>query len=119
MILTTNRVTTFDDAIKSRIHLGIKYDDLNQKARMSIWKTFITRAESRHTITDKQIQELSQRPCNGRLIKNCVRISHALAASKGEPLGYEHLVTALDANEDFDSEHRTVGLGANAVNSYL
>lgn len=119
MILTTNRVTVFDDAIKSRIHLGIKYDDLNQKARMSIWKTFISRAASDHNITDKQIQKLSQRPSNGRLIKNCVRISHALAASKGERLNYDHLVTALDANEDFDSEHRAIGLGANAVNSYL
>lgn len=125
MILTTNRVTVFDDAIKSRIHLGIKYDDLNQKARAKIWTTFIDRADSttedklKSKITAKQIQELSQRPTNGRQIKNTVRIAHALASGKELPLGYDHLTTALDANEDFDTEHRNIGLPPNAANSYM
>ena len=52
-------------------------------------------------------------------IKNCVRISHALAVDRNEALAYVHLTSALNANEDFDSEHRNVGLSANAVNSYL
>lgn len=75
MILTTNRVTVFDDAIKSRIHLGIKYDDLNQKARASVWKTFIERADNttegkmKSTVTAKQIQELAHRPTNGRQVR--------------------------------------------------
>ena len=74
MILTTNRVTVFDDAIKSRIHLGIKYDDLNQKARVKIWTTFIERADStsseglKSTVTERQMQELAQRPSNGRQV---------------------------------------------------
>ena len=125
MILTTNRVTVFDDAIKSRIHLGIKYDDLNQKARAKIWTTFIDRANSttpdslKSTVTERQIQELSQRSANGRQIKNTVRIAHALASGKQMPLGYDHLTTALDANEDFDTEHRNTGLPANAAHSYL
>ena len=36
MLLTTNRVTTFDDAVQSRIHLGIKYDVLKSKARAEV-----------------------------------------------------------------------------------
>ncbi|KAL9099152.1 MAG: hypothetical protein Q9163_005310 [Psora crenata] len=125
MILTTNRVTVFDDAIKSRIHLGIKYDDLNKDARAQVWSTFIGRADNttkegmKSSVTGKQIQELAQRPSNGRQIKNTVRIAHALAASKNVPLGYEHLTNALDANEDFDNEHRGIGLPVNAANSYL
>ncbi|KAG8531062.1 uncharacterized protein KY384_004419 [Bacidia gigantensis] len=125
MILTTNRVQVFDDAIKSRIHLGVKYDDLNQKARAKVWATFIARADNttkqglKSTVTDKQIQELAQRPSNGRQIKNTVRIAHALAASKNKPLAYEDLTSALDANEDFDNEHRGIGLPPNAANSYL
>ena len=74
MILTTNRVTVFDDAIKSRIHLGIKYDDLNKKARARVWSTFIERADNtaqermKSTVTEKQVQELAQRPTNGRQV---------------------------------------------------
>jgi len=36
MLLTTNRVTTFDDAVHSRIHLGIKYDVLSKKAKKEV-----------------------------------------------------------------------------------
>lgn len=124
MILTTNRVKVFDDAIKSRIHLGIKYDDLNKDARMKIWRTFIDKADSiaevekKSTITPKQLEDLGHRKCNGRQIKNTVRIAHALAASQNVSLGHEHLITALDANEDFDNEHRGAGKGPNE-NSYL
>ena len=119
MILTTNRVTVFDDAIKSRIHLGIKYEDLNQKARASIWRTFVGRAGPDAHVTEKQIQQLAERQTNGRMIKNSFRIAFSLAAHSQVPLSYEHLVSALDANDDFDSEHRAIGLGANARNSYL
>ena len=74
MILTTNRVMVFDDAIKSRIHLGIKYDDLNQKARAKVWTTFIQHADTtndngkKSTVTERQIQELAHRPTNGRQV---------------------------------------------------
>ena len=63
-----------DDAIKSRIHLGIKYDDLNQKARAKVWTTFIHHADSttkdgkKSTVTERQIQELAHRPTNGRQV---------------------------------------------------
>ena len=67
------------------LSLGIKYDDLNQKARVKIWTSFIQRADNtsddglKSVVTDKQIQELAQRPSNGRqvssglLVENSVR----------------------------------------------
>ena len=39
MILTTNRVTAFDDAVQSRIHLGIKYEALSEKAKEEVRTT--------------------------------------------------------------------------------
>ena len=36
MFLTTNRVAQFDEAILTRIHLMLRYDDLNQAARTTI-----------------------------------------------------------------------------------
>jgi len=43
LFLTTNRVVTFDEAFQSRIHIGIRYGELDIKARKSIWKLFINK----------------------------------------------------------------------------
>lgn len=51
-------------------------------------------------------------------IKNSVRMGHALAISKGLPLRYEHITSAMDANEDFDNDYRGSGAVANG-HSYL
>lgn len=37
LFLTTNRVATFDEAFQSRIHMGIRYENLTAKARKKIW----------------------------------------------------------------------------------
>jgi hypothetical protein len=46
MFLTTNRVSQFDEAILTRIHLMLGYDDLNQAARTTIWRHFLVRART-------------------------------------------------------------------------
>lgn len=40
LILTTNRVSVFDQAFKSRIHLAIQFPELDFASRKSIWQTF-------------------------------------------------------------------------------
>ena len=44
IFFTTNRVTHFDHAIISRIHVILKYDDLKMAARRKVWNLFIERA---------------------------------------------------------------------------
>jgi SpoVK/Ycf46/Vps4 family AAA+-type ATPase len=44
MFLTTNRVRQIDDAIASRIHFKLKYDNLNLEQRTNIWRDFLERA---------------------------------------------------------------------------
>ncbi|OCK72941.1 P-loop containing nucleoside triphosphate hydrolase protein [Lepidopterella palustris CBS 459.81] len=41
MFLTTNRVSSFDEAIQNRIHFALKYNDLNEAAREKVWKLFL------------------------------------------------------------------------------
>lgn len=41
LFLTTNRVETFDEAFQSRIHIALRYSDLDRKAKRIIWKTFL------------------------------------------------------------------------------
>ena len=74
MILTTNRVTVFDEAVQSRIHLGIKYDQLSRKAKAEIWTAFIQKANKVSTtgvgdqISSKQLDDLSRKEFNGRQV---------------------------------------------------
>lgn len=83
MILTTNRVTAFDEAIQSRIHLGIKYEALNRKAKAEVWTNFLKQATSASKIrkvskiTNKQLEQLSKKEFNGR------QVSKALYLARG------------------------------------
>ncbi|KAK3367636.1 hypothetical protein B0H63DRAFT_489537 [Podospora didyma] len=43
LILTSNRVGTFDEAFKSRIQLSLHYETLNKAQRGMIWKNFLDR----------------------------------------------------------------------------
>ncbi|KUJ06192.1 uncharacterized protein LY89DRAFT_712694 [Mollisia scopiformis] len=43
MLLTTNRVTDFDPAALSRIHLKVKYNDLKNNAKSEVWRNFLAR----------------------------------------------------------------------------
>lgn len=45
LLLTTNRVGTFDEAFRSRIQLALHYETLNEKQRCQIWNNFIQRLE--------------------------------------------------------------------------
>jgi len=81
MFLTTNRVTTLDEAFKSRISIAIKYRNLDKAARQQIWKNFLVLAgvtivnekgmtdgcdESMATITEDELNKLAAKKLNGR-----------------------------------------------------
>lgn len=69
MFLTTNRVTTFDDAFRSRITFAMKFDDLNTEARKKIWKTFLQKVPTEKKASDKDIDGLSHKNINGRQVR--------------------------------------------------
>ncbi len=73
LFLTTNRVETFDDAFQSRIHIALKYGELNTKAKKSIFKMFIERVrvlEGCDTMpfTESDLDALSRNNLNGRQV---------------------------------------------------
>ncbi|PNP60836.1 hypothetical protein FNYG_14456 [Fusarium nygamai] len=43
LILTSNRVGTFDEAFKSRIQLSLHYESLTKNQRRTIWENFLNR----------------------------------------------------------------------------
>lgn len=95
MFLTTNRAGSFDEAFKSRIHIAIKYPDLDPAARKSIWMNFLRQAQKVHEygveISDDEVDALSQRTVNGREIRNIVKSAQLLASRAENPLRSSHL----------------------------
>ncbi|KAI0192306.1 hypothetical protein EV127DRAFT_491479 [Xylaria flabelliformis] len=78
LILTSNRVGTFDEAFKSRIQLALHYKNLSPQQRHQIWGNFLSRLEE---INEDGIdfldlkdhaEELAKHKLNGREIRNVI-----------------------------------------------
>lgn len=76
LILTTNRVETFDGAVQSRINLPLKFKDLDEPARKAIWTTFIKKSckvsggrEVTDVISLDQLNGLARKELNGREVR--------------------------------------------------
>ena len=70
MFLTTNRVTTFDDAFQSRIHFSMKFDDLSPRAKKKIWNNFLEQIPpAEKNVEDEEVESLSRKNVNGRQVR--------------------------------------------------
>ena len=93
LFLTTNRVGTFDDAFKSRIHLSLYYPELKLAPTLKVWKMNLarTRESLKHVdIEEDEIMEFAEKQYkrskkedsgrwNGRQIRNAFQTAIALA----------------------------------------
>ncbi|KAF5666353.1 AAA family ATPase [Fusarium heterosporum] len=106
LFLTTNRVETFDEAFQSRIHIALRYENLNSKAKRTIFKMFLDRVRELgklkvEPLTEDDLITLSKRDLNGREIKNVVGSAQDLAVTKGEALSMRHIRQVLDVHAKF------------------
>ena len=109
LFLTTNRVETFDAAFVSRIHLSLRFQNLNTKAKRTVWKLFIDRVKNHEgmevaSITEQDLNDLARREVNGRQIKNLVRAAQALAVHEDVPLSMVHIKRVIDVAESFEMD---------------
>jgi hypothetical protein len=119
LFLTTNRIKTFDEAFLSRFSIAIKFNELDKAGRYSVWRKFFELAgchiegsedeftkvdASKTTISTDDLDELAEKPFNGRTIKNLVRTAQALALSEEEPLSAEHVKTVVRVQDKFLNE---------------
>ena len=108
MFLTTNRVEVFDEAFQSRIHLSLRYHDLNAESRRTIWLAFLRKARGDEIpnggLSNEELRQLGEKKINGRQIKNVTRTASSLAVSRKEKLGLKHLMETLDAMAEFTQE---------------
>ncbi|KAI1021509.1 hypothetical protein LB505_000297 [Fusarium chuoi] len=95
MFLTTNRVSAFDPAFESRIHLTIHYPNLDYTSRLHIWKTFVNIGDDKSSLSEDELDELAGVELNGRQIKNVVKTARLLATHEKTRLAMSHISTVL------------------------
>lgn len=69
LFLTSNRGIQFDDAILSRIHLTIEYEDLTKEFRRDLWSTFLSKActmQGPAVVEEDDLRRLESLDLNGR-----------------------------------------------------
>jgi SpoVK/Ycf46/Vps4 family AAA+-type ATPase len=59
MILTTNRVQTFDEAFQSRIMISIQYNELTTDSRRTIWSNFLKQHDATQTAARAKAPKLA------------------------------------------------------------
>jgi hypothetical protein len=107
LILTSNRVGTFDEAFKSRIQLALHYDNLGPSQRRKIWRNLLNRIKTLdEPVKDFEdimdhIDDLSKVDMNGREIRNAITTSRQLAQFKDEALHYAHLKHVIQVSGKF------------------
>ena len=92
LFLTTNRLEEFDPAFASRIHLKIKYDELDAYRRAKVWRNLLeTRVQGCERWnnegdggTEATYERLGREiQANGREIKNLIRTTLSITRNSG------------------------------------
>lgn len=105
LILTTNRIKSFDNAFQSRIHFCIQYPDLDDEGRTSIWRNFLARTAKISKlvvkIDDEGYKRLGSLIMNGRQIKNAMSVAQSVAVKRGQPVTVEGIEAAIRLCQNF------------------
>lgn len=109
LFLTTNRVATFDDAFKSRIHIPIRYTDLSEASRLKIWRNFLSKVPSGVEIAEREYRILAEHDLNGRQIKNVIKAAESLAQFDGVKLDFKQLQQVTKILATFEKDLTSFG----------
>lgn len=108
LILTTNRIGTFDEAFKSRIQLIIHYRPFDNAQRLEVWRKALRHLEDLGEQAvdfedlDDHIHQLAEVEMNGREIRNAITTARHLIQFSGERFTFEHLWHVLSFRDNFE-----------------
>ncbi|ROW06782.1 hypothetical protein VMCG_04011 [Cytospora schulzeri] len=109
VFLTTNRLGSFDAAMKSRIHLALGYFPPDSETRRKIWMQYLSRVPANEKAiddTDNAFDFLSGQELNGREISNAINTACTIARFNKERLQIHHLKTVFTVRGKFDQSLR-------------
>lgn len=94
LFLTSNRAENIDPAFESRIHVSLRYPELNTASRRQIWTQFLGDAYI-GGFSSQELDQMAEVALNGRQIKNVLRTAHLLARKQEAKLAYSHIQMIL------------------------
>ncbi|EOD43360.1 putative aaa family protein [Neofusicoccum parvum UCRNP2] len=114
LFMTSNRVSVFDPAIRSRIHLALQYYAPDAPRRKLMWKQQLGRLPAGDKDLDVEacIETMQKAEMNGREIANAVNTALTLAKSGDSRLRQDHLETVLKVWEDFELTLRKIEISS-------
>ena len=115
LILTTNRITSLDIAVQSRINLAIRYPELDDQQKRRIYENFVhqlkydnaNKAELLNWINEREKErDPPFRNLNGRQIRNILFSAASLAGGRdgGGKLGISHVKQILRETKLFQED---------------
>ncbi|KAI0437025.1 P-loop containing nucleoside triphosphate hydrolase protein [Xylaria telfairii] len=107
IFLTTNRVETFDWAMKSRIHLALGFTPPGTSIRRQMWTQALeTIPADELGIGDVSgtVKILADRNLNGREIYNTLNTARTIAKFERKKLLLEHVQKVLKVRDSFDKK---------------
>ncbi|KAI0167618.1 P-loop containing nucleoside triphosphate hydrolase protein [Pestalotiopsis sp. NC0098] len=126
LILTTNRIKSFDIAVQSRINLAVKFDDLRETQRRTIFENLLGQLtddyleDKRGIINWFKEDEEAYKWCerlNGRQIRNVVFSAASLAGIREDKkLTLKEIKTMLRETYKFHDHLESVTLAAREKN---
>jgi ATP-dependent 26S proteasome regulatory subunit len=106
LILTTNRIGTFDEAFKSRVQLALHFPTLDEPGRRGVWRNFAKSLSEKGHIDpeeiDQNLDQLAKHNLNGRQIRNVISTARQVATYRKQALQFEHIDESLRVVNDFE-----------------
>ncbi|MCJ1290409.1 hypothetical protein MMC34_001947 [Xylographa carneopallida] len=115
LILTTNRIRTFDIAVQSRVSFAITYKNLDDKQKKNIYKNFIEQlnddnCQNKHQLLrwldeEDNVEAPPFKRLNGRQIRNVLFSAASVASGEGDGrLKLEHIKKILRETQKFQED---------------
>ncbi|KAI1736284.1 P-loop containing nucleoside triphosphate hydrolase protein [Xylaria scruposa] len=107
IFLTTNRVETFDWAMKSRIHLALGFTPPGTSVRRQMWTQALRTLPADELGIDdvgEAVKILADRNLNGREIYNTLNTARTIATFERKKLLLEHVQKVLKVRDSFDKK---------------
>ncbi|KAL8734981.1 MAG: hypothetical protein Q9181_002990 [Wetmoreana brouardii] len=116
LILTTNRIKSLDAAVQSRIHLAVRFEELDRKQMQNILETILRKFKVKETDVDdinyrfeQYLKDSSRFKLNGREIRNVVFSAHAMALSQNKSsIAWDHIRDVLSVTREFQDQLKEV-----------
>ncbi|KAJ2901775.1 AAA family ATPase [Zalerion maritima] len=113
LILTTNQIAQFDIAVQSRIHIALRYEELDKDQTIGIFMGFLEQYRKKGLIADKHFRKIKKEAegklwkerFDGRQIRNIVTSAMGLAiADEKRSLEWSDVQQVIEMTRSFKTD---------------